>query len=270
MTSLELEARLDNLLSTAQTETADIDQFAPIQEREECPICLIPLPFSEDQHIYKECCGKIICNGCSYKHMLTDRRNGGDSHSWDDYKCAFCLQKDGQMNYVKSAKKLMKKKNPHAFIAMAIKYKEGDGVFQSDTRALEMYIRAAEIGHARAYFEIAMHYVQGIAVEQNSLKALEYFKVSAKKGDLEAHRALASYEEIHGNNQKSVNHLKVAANAGDKDSMDDLMKAYKLKHLPKEVLNQVLRAFQEANDLTKNKDRDDARDAMARYNDRRR
>ena len=45
MVSLELEARLDNLLSTAQAETANIDLFAPIQEKEECPICLIPLPF---------------------------------------------------------------------------------------------------------------------------------------------------------------------------------------------------------------------------------
>lgn len=42
MPTLELDARLDNLLSTTQAETADIDLFAPIQEREECPICLLP------------------------------------------------------------------------------------------------------------------------------------------------------------------------------------------------------------------------------------
>ena len=35
MVSLELEARLDNLLATAQEETKDIDLFAPIQERED-------------------------------------------------------------------------------------------------------------------------------------------------------------------------------------------------------------------------------------------
>ena len=36
MVSLELDARLDNLLSTAQAETVDIDIFAPINitERE--------------------------------------------------------------------------------------------------------------------------------------------------------------------------------------------------------------------------------------------
>jgi len=49
MATLELEARLDNLLATAQTETADIDLLAPLPEREECPICLIPLPI---KHIH--------------------------------------------------------------------------------------------------------------------------------------------------------------------------------------------------------------------------
>ena len=49
MVSLELEARLDNLLATAQEETADIDMFAPIPEKEECPICLLPLPLLNDE-----------------------------------------------------------------------------------------------------------------------------------------------------------------------------------------------------------------------------
>ena len=42
MVSSELEARLDNLLVTSQEETKDVDLFAPITDREECPICLQP------------------------------------------------------------------------------------------------------------------------------------------------------------------------------------------------------------------------------------
>ena len=38
MASSELEARLDNLLATAKKETKDIDLFAPIVDREECPV----------------------------------------------------------------------------------------------------------------------------------------------------------------------------------------------------------------------------------------
>ena len=52
-TNLELEARLDNLLSTAQAETAAIDLYAPIAEREECPICMIPLPIKESETVFK-------------------------------------------------------------------------------------------------------------------------------------------------------------------------------------------------------------------------
>ena len=75
VSSLELEARLDNLLSTTQAETADIDIFAPIPEREECPICMIPLPL-EEGYIFFTCCGKNMCNGCIHKSTLTEKKKG--------------------------------------------------------------------------------------------------------------------------------------------------------------------------------------------------
>ena len=92
MATLDLEARLDNLLATAQEETKDIDLFAPIQEREECPICLIPLPFNRNQSMFKFCCGKTICNGCAFKHILTDLNKKGVSKIFEEHKCPFCCQ----------------------------------------------------------------------------------------------------------------------------------------------------------------------------------
>ena len=80
MASLELEARLDNLLSTAHRETADINLFAPITEREECPICMIPLPFEENEILFKMCCGKTICHGCDCKQKMTDMKNKVPTH----------------------------------------------------------------------------------------------------------------------------------------------------------------------------------------------
>ena len=143
--ALELEARLDNLLSTAQAETADIDIFAPIPEREECPICMQPLPLYGCESNFMSCCGKTICNGCVYKEVLNDLKNGLSKHAlFNERKCAFCRQTLG--NVTKATKKLMKKNNPDAFMMMAASYKEGaDGVIQSDTKALEMCIRAAEL-----------------------------------------------------------------------------------------------------------------------------
>lgn len=69
MVSLELEARLNNLLSTAQVETADIDQFEPIAEREECTICLLPLPLKHNETTFMSCCGKNMLWMCLQKYL---------------------------------------------------------------------------------------------------------------------------------------------------------------------------------------------------------
>ena len=266
MATLDLEARLDNLLSTAQAETADIDLFAPIIEREDCPICMIPLPINEDQNVFKACCGKSICMGCAIKHRLTDKDKKGAS--WrDDYKCPFCQQpKSGSV--IKSLKKLMKKNNPDAFMQMAKGYKEGDGVLQSDTRTLEMHIRAAELGHANAFDHIGCAYDNGIAVEQNMSKALEFYEVGAKKGSVSAHQHLTDFQGERGNFDESIKHCKVAASAGDQESMDKLVRLYKNEFVTKEDLTQTLRAFQTAKNAMKSKDRDEAKVYYDRYKNR--
>ena len=130
---------------------------------------------------------------------------------------------------------------------------------QSDTRALEMYIRAAELGHAEAFDHIGYYYRQGIVVEQDKSKGLEYCEVAAKKGSLEAHQVLADFHGRNGNAELLLNHLKVAASAGYQESMDRLMWCYKKKLLSKEELTQTLHAFQTSSNEMKSKDRDEAR-----------
>ena len=67
------------------------------------------------------------------------------------------------------------------------------------------------------------------------------------------------YHDKMGNTSECVKHLKVLASAGDKESMDGLMEAYKDNELSKEDLTQTLRAFQASSNEMKSKDRDDAR-----------
>ena len=254
MVSLELEARLDNLLSTAQKETEDIDLFATIAEREDCPICMIPLPLSESELTFMTCCGKKICMGCTWKEVKNSEKKG---LRFEEQICAFCRRPEDE-NPIKSLKKLTKKKNPTAFIRMGIHYKEGDGDFQSDTKALEMFICSAELGHADAYSAIGIWYQGlGTVLERDLSKALEYYEIAAKKGSVHAHLTLAHL--LKGDNNKRIKHLTVAARAGDKEAMDKLMKFYRDKELSKEELSQTLRAFQASTNEMKSKDRDDAR-----------
>lgn len=255
-----VEARLDNLLATAQKDTADIDLFAPIPEREECPICLLPLPLKERDIVFMStCCGKNICHGCFYKTSMIELEKNGNIV---EQKCAFCclpMMNKESKNMIKCLKRLMKKNNPIAFVQMATRYREGDGVFQSDTRALEMLIKAAELGHVDAYGMIGVYYREGWVVEVDHYKMLAYYEVAAKKGSIPAHQELASLQERKGNRDKSIKHCIVAAGAGDQPAMDILMKMYRDKLLLKEHLAQILRAHQTSINGMKSKDRDEAK-----------
>ena len=76
---------------------------------------------------------------------------------------------------------------------------------------------------------------------------------------LEAHKYLSSFHGNYLNIDESVRHCIVAARAGDKESMDDLMDAYKDELLSKGDLTQALRAFQTSSDEMNSDDRDIAR-----------
>ena len=163
----------------------------------------------------------------------------------------------------------MKKNNPHGFLHMARLYTVGQSVIQSDTKSLDMLIRAAEIGYANAYCKIGIHYQEGIAVEQDMSKTLEFWEVAAKKGSVLGHKLLLKFHGENGDIQTSIRHIKVTASAGDKVAMDMLMNMYKDKLVSKEDLTQTLRAYQTSSNEMKSKDRDDARALLAGQRDAR-
>ena len=49
----------------------------------------------------------------------------------------------------------MKRNHPEAFMQMASEHRSGANVFQSDTKALDMYIRAAELGVMLKHFGLS-------------------------------------------------------------------------------------------------------------------
>ena len=154
--------------------------------------------------------------GFLYKHLMTESeiaKSKGDLSRLGI--CAFCQQKMPTPTVVpKTLRKLMKNNNPDAYMQMAALYKSGDRVFQSDTKSLEMRIRAAELGHVEALVHIGQSYTLGVVVEQDELKALEFYEVGAKKGSAQAHHQMAMDHRNNGNIDESINHLKVAASAG--------------------------------------------------------
>ena len=52
--------------------------------KEECPICMLPLPLNPEVWRYQTCCGKILYNGCIHAANMADNRR----------LCPFCRTHD--------------------------------------------------------------------------------------------------------------------------------------------------------------------------------
>ena len=59
----------------------DVELFKRPPQKEDCPICMLPLPSLSTGSKYSSCCGKIICGGCVLAVALRDK---------DEKKCQFC------------------------------------------------------------------------------------------------------------------------------------------------------------------------------------
>ena len=55
---------------------------------EDCPICFLPMPISQEQQLFKSCCGKVICDGCDFAGAAKDYERGKKKE--DIGLCPFC------------------------------------------------------------------------------------------------------------------------------------------------------------------------------------
>ena len=76
-----------------------------------------------------------------------------------------------------------------------------NGYPQDYTKALELYHRAAKLGHAKAYTSIGNAYHYGRGVEVDKKKAVHYSELAAIAGNLEARGNLGIHEGQAGNRQ---------------------------------------------------------------------
>ena len=82
--------------------------------------------------------------------------------------------------------------------AMAWLYESGDGVPQSDTKAVEWYRRAADQGHVKAQVSLGIAYEEGQGVGQSYEKAVEWYRRAADQGDVGAQICLAlAYKDVY-------------------------------------------------------------------------
>ena len=105
-------------------------------------------------------------------------------------------------------------------------YQNGEGVEQSDTEAVKWYRKGAEAGNAAAMNNLGAMYKNGKGVEQSDTEAVRWYRKAAEAGDANAMNSLGvRYKNGEGVEQSDTEALKwyrKAAEAGNAAAMNNL------------------------------------------------
>ena len=221
-------------------------------EPKECPICLLTLPLGSNTLTFQTCCGKTICNGCTYEMKMSEGKD----------LCAFCRMPPASSNddCILRVKKLMDKGNGDGFYQLGWYYSEGSkGLTQDYQKAGELFLKAGELGCAVAYHNLGVLYRDGRGVEVDKKKAKYYYELAAIGGDIHSRHNLGCIEGQAGNYDRANKHLIIAARAGSERSFDQVKKIFMNGFVTKDEYASTLRAYHERQQEMKN----DARDIAA-------
>ena len=241
-------------------ELEDEQLYSQGQERPEgdcCPICTLPisLPMNE-QSLFKWCCMKLICKGCS---LAAARRGMSD--------CAFCRTRmpDNDADRLAMIQARMEKKDPEAIYHLGEKYFQGGLGLRKDTRrAIELWTEAAELGSIEALYNLGVLYYTGEGVEQDEVKGIQFYKKAAMQGhvlsrnNLGCHEYDAEESTDKKNYDRAARHFLISAKMGWKDSLGNIKVMFMEGLATKELYAEALRGYRDAVDEMKSHDRDEA------------
>ena len=159
---------------------------------EDCPICFIQLPILHTGKRYMACCGKEICSGCSLAPEYDNQGNKIDYR-----KCPFCRASGSTSQELANerVKARADADDPIAIHNLGCKHADGTYGFPRDyNKALELWHKAAELGHAASYCNIGIRHYKGQGVEVDEKKATYYYELAAMEGNADARHNLGAIE----------------------------------------------------------------------------
>lgn len=241
----------------------DPDLWKPSPLQEDCPVCMVPLPIANDESAYYPCCGMIICDACVLESSRAARIINSERAKKElpplKERCAFCRTPDcGGNDYVKQLFLRMEKGDCNAYFMLGGSYREGKyGLPKDESKALELFLRAAELGSTQAMALLGSIYDKGtMGVKQDKGKSREYYEHAAKRGDPAARTALGLLEIENNNIDLAIRHWKIAAETGHLSAMKILWKSFYQGELSKDDLEDILRAHKKAIDERNSDDRE--------------
>ena len=220
--------------------------------REDCPICLVPLPLDGSEIEFKSCCGKVICDGCIYA-MMEARGRGKIS------LCAFCRTSNHTTDEegVRRIKKLVEVWHPTYL--QDIMLGELRGCRTTTKRLTSCILNQGSLDVLRHITTWAFHYDNGRGVEVDKKKAKHYYELAAMNGNVKARHNLGCDEVDAVNYHRAIKHFLLSARAGDKESLDQVKEGFMDGIVTKDEYANTLRVHQKIQDEMKSNARDKAR-----------
>jgi len=223
-------------------ELHDEELFKQPPPAEDCPICFLPTPTLNLGWQYQSCCGKVICCGCLHAPLYDDQGNKVDNR-----KCPFCRTpwptKEGM---IKRLKKRVELDDAVAIHNLGAYYSRGLHGFPQDyEKALELFHRAAELGHADAYGSIGIVFENGRGAEVDKKKAIHYYKLAAMGGDSQARYNLGCMEANDaGNIDRALKHFMISIRSGYSESLKVMKGFYTNGDVTKDDYTEALQSYQ--------------------------
>ena len=146
-------------------------------------------------------------------------------------------------------------------------YRDGEMGFPQDfDKAMELWLRAGEIGYAASYGSIGNAYQLGEGAERDTKKAKHYWELAAKRGDVEARHNLGANEGNACNIDRAVKHFMISAIAGLDESVKEIQKCFMKGYATKNDFENALRSHKESKDEMRS-DQREAADAFYGHNE---
>ena len=222
----------------------DLFKEPPPNEDWECPICFLQLPVNKGEIQYYSCCGNVVCRGCAFADITENNRT----------ICTFCRAPapTSERERVKRLKKRVDADDFWAINQLGCCYSEGKGGLRRDYgKAMELWLRAGELGCIPAYNNVGFAYSQGRGVESDSKKTLHFYGLAAVGGNVLARHNLGLFEKREGNVDRAFRHWMIAAGAGYDKSLTKIREGFLKGDVTKDNFEKALRTHQAAKDEMK-------------------
>jgi TPR repeat protein len=148
--------------------------------------------------------------------------------------------------------------DPWAMYNLGCAYFDGNIVPQDDKKAVELWMRAGELGCALAHNKVAIAYHDGCGVEVDMTQAVHHYKQAAIGGIAEARHELGCLVQKSGDKKTAVRHWLISAGDGNEFSLAMIKDCYRRGLVTKDKFERALRDNNNANDEMKSDEREAA------------